>query len=55
MPAVGKILITIGVIALGTSCYRMPCNDEYSVIPMTNNRDLTGDTGATPGLPNIHY
>ncbi len=47
--------LLLSVLLLASSCYRMPANDEYSTIPVTNNPDLTGDTGATPGLPNLNY
>jgi len=35
-----------------TSCYRMPAEDEYSLIPGTNNRDITRESSqsALPGL-----
>lgn len=33
-----------------TSCYRMPTADDYSVIPMTNNRDFNKE-GDSPLLP----
>lgn len=26
---------------IATACYRMPTDDDYSLIPMTNNRDFT--------------
>lgn len=40
---------------LGTlaGCYRMPGPDEYSLIPATNNRDYTRETGSN--LPSIGY
>lgn len=34
-------------------CYRMPEPDEYSLIPATNNRDYTRETGSN--LPSIGY
>lgn len=43
------------VMILSTSCYRMPSDDDYCVIPITNNRDLTGDTNATAGMPGLGY
>ena len=37
-----------------TSCYRMPTDDDFSVIPTTNNPDVTGEK---PGnwTPNVSY
>lgn len=32
-------------------CYRMPTDDDYSLIPMTNNRDFTKEKAeALPGM-----
>lgn len=37
-----------------SSCYRMPKEDECSLVPMTNNPDVTRDRG--PGLmPTVPY
>lgn len=36
-----------------SSCYRMPTEDDYSLIPMTNNRDFTREKNQ--GLPGIGY
>lgn len=36
-----------------TSCYRMPTDDDYSLIPMTNNRDFTREK--SEGLPGVGY
>jgi hypothetical protein len=40
-----------------TSCYRMPRENDYSVIPMTNNRDLTGEGEKyeNNSLPTLNY
>lgn len=43
------------LVLLATSCYRMPNDDDYCVIPTTNNRDITGDTNATAGIPGLGY
>lgn len=34
-----------------TSCYRMPCEDEYSLVPFTNNPDVTRDKGSNSLMP----
>jgi hypothetical protein len=31
----------IFLLPLLVSCYRMPTEDDYSVVPLTNNRDIT--------------
>lgn len=36
-----------------TSCYRMPTDDDYSLIPLTNNRDFTHEK--SEGLPGVGY
>jgi len=36
-----------------TGCYRMPEEGEVSVIPMTNNPNVTGQS--TGGMPGIEY
>lgn len=45
-------LATITITAL-TSCYRMPTDDDYSLIPMTNNRDFTREK--SDGIPGVGY
>lgn len=39
---------------LTTGCYRFPGEDEYSLIPTTNNRDLTREKDASI-VPNVKY
>jgi hypothetical protein len=40
-------------------CYRFPTEEDYSLVPLTNNPDLRDDRGgapsAVPGLPNGNY
>jgi hypothetical protein len=48
-------LIILALLAGTTACYRMPAEDEFSVIPLTNNPDINGVGGAedmnpVPGL-----
>lgn len=39
-----------------TSCYPMPKEDEYSLIPVTNNPSITFEKpNATPGIPGASY
>lgn len=48
------ILACLLVLVTLTSCYRMPKENEYSLVPMTNNPDVTRDRG--PGLvPGVSY
>lgn len=37
-----------------TACYRMPNEDEYSVVPTTNNPSVTREKQTNP-LPGIGY
>lgn len=53
--SVSKSLLLVAVI-LGcvTSCYRMPNDDEFSVVPLTNNPDFTRK-GAQSPIPGASY
>jgi hypothetical protein len=42
-------LFTIAMILL-SSCYRMPSEDDYSLIPMTNNPDFRNSGDQIPGV-----
>ncbi|MBA3815216.1 MAG: hypothetical protein H0X29_01590 [Parachlamydiaceae bacterium] len=46
-------LLTLFVATCLTSCYRMPTDDDYSLIPMTNNRDFTREK--SQGIPGVSY
>ena len=39
--------------AITTSCLPMPTEDDYSLIPSTNNRQLTGEKGQI--MPGVGY
>jgi len=41
------ILFVVFISFFGTSCYRMPSDNEVSVVPNTNNPQLI-NSGATP-------
>lgn len=45
--------LTTFATAVLTSCYRMPTDDDYSLIPMTNNRNFTREK--SEGLPGVGY
>lgn len=48
-----KPLLTLLVALVLTGCYRMPAEDEYSVIPSINNPDVTRVKSNTPAwVPN---
>lgn len=49
-----KILSAILALSFLNSCYPMPTNDDYSIVPLTNNRDFTKE-GASPLIPNMDY
>ncbi|KAF3362343.1 hypothetical protein PHSC3_001172 [Chlamydiales bacterium STE3] len=36
-------------------CYRMPTEDDYSVIPATNHPDIVHDQGNNSFVPNLKY
>lgn len=50
-------LLLITLLATATACYRMPGEDDYSVIPMTNNPDINGVGGAEDAnpVPGLQY
>lgn len=50
--SISGLILAAGVLV---SCYRMPSEDDYCVVPTTNNRDITGDTNATAGMPGLGY
>jgi hypothetical protein len=46
-----KLLCLFSAIAALSSCYRMPTEEDYSLTPITNNREYTREkVQATPGL-----
>ncbi len=49
-----KMLVLILLICSLTSCYRMPTDEDYCVIPTTNNRNITREK-LTPALPGVQY
>lgn len=53
MKKTGLIYLTglFGLLFLCTSCYRMPTENEYSVVPTTNNPSVTCEKSTfMPGL-----
>lgn len=42
--SVCMVITTLLVLCVG--CYRMPSDDDYSLVPTTNNPDITGDRGS---------
>lgn len=54
MKAIAALLCCTFLLTAVSSCYRMPREDECSLVPMTNNPDVTRDRG--PGLmPGVSY
>jgi hypothetical protein len=50
----GKVIaLSLIMISCMTSCYRMPRDGEYSVIPNTNNPDLQRNEESI--VPNINH
>jgi hypothetical protein len=49
-------IIILSTSLLLTSCYRMPSDDEYSLVPVTNNPSITFEkSSAMPGMPGASY
>lgn len=52
------IQIVFSLIVFGTlltGCYRMPAEDEYSVVPTTNNPNVTNQKKVDHVLPDMGY
>lgn len=52
-----RSLLFISLVFLGitaTSCYRMPTEDDYSLIPLTNNPTYTRERASSP-VPGVGY
>lgn len=51
----GFLILSLFVLATtATGCYRMPTDQDYSLIPMTNNPSLTREKNASP-VPGMGY
>lgn len=49
-----KAILLILVLSCA-GCYRMPTDDDYCVIPTTNNPMITGDKPNANPMPNMSY
>jgi hypothetical protein len=54
IPMIRKSFLCAILLSIATSCYRMPEEDEVSVIPITNNPSITHERAASP-IPQISY
>lgn len=53
MTTIIRTILLGSFLILTTACYRVPGEEDFSVIPSTNNPDITG---SKPSLtPNISY
>lgn len=50
-----KVSLAILSLILLAGCYRMPGDDDYSVVPTTNNPDIVRDKGGEQLMPNVSY
>lgn len=50
-------LLFIALVTCVTACYHVPQEDEFSVIPLTNNPDINGVGGAEDmnPIPGLNY
>lgn len=53
MNKISMILFLIIGLSAFSSCYRMPTEDDYCMIPSTNNPDITHQM--QEGLPGVGY
>lgn len=49
-----RTITFFALLCILTACYKMPTEDDYSVIPTTNNPDVTRDCG-TQMLPQANF
>ena len=49
-----KIFLVITLSASCCGCYKMPTDDDYSVVPTINNRDVTREKSQGPA-PQVGY
>lgn len=47
-------MLTSITAALLAGCYRMPTEDDYSIVPVTNNPDITREKSGNV-MPNMKY
>jgi hypothetical protein len=47
----------LGILLVGClgGCYRMPTDEDYCLIPSTNNRDFTRESPANSLMPGVGY
>lgn len=50
-----KILVLFLVMMSVCGCYRMPTEEDYSVVPMTNNMDVTREKPSNNFTPNVGF
>lgn len=53
-----QALLAMSICAAISACYRMPSDDDYSLVPMVNHPDYTkggAQKSAIPGLPAGDY
>lgn len=48
-------ILAVAFSFLCVGCYRMPTDDDVSLLPATNNPNLTRQTGSTSPMPSISY
>jgi hypothetical protein len=51
---INTTLLTATICTLLTGCYRMPTDDDYSLVPMTNNPTTTRQHADSP-MPQASY
>lgn len=54
MKTVKALMLLSLTLCLFTSCYRMPTDDDYCVIPTTNNPDVNNAQSAS-FMPSVGY
>lgn len=48
-----RALLLGSLLVLSSSCYRVPGEEDFSVIPSTNNPDITGSNPSC--IPKVSY
>jgi len=54
LPILRLLCLAIAISTLSTACYRMPTDDDFSLVPSTNNPDVTRQRGES-AMPQVAY
>lgn len=50
-----SIILFVFMCSCFIGCYRMPTDEDFSVVPSTNNPDITGEKQGGSFMPNVGF